>query len=225
MRWSAVCYGWWIVVSYQVVESADGYGVTAEHVYYGGQELLNTVNTLINNVLLAKSIPPAMKLGILNPIFKNRGSHKESVNYRWITITPVLTRLLETVLKLRIQSTLLSNQITSKEDSPKIRQRWTLHCCLKNSSVTAKTSVNLHILLLWTQNQLSMWLFTPTWWGSSITAGYRTMNGWSLIVFIENLWRQWSGRENFLNLMLTSRVCARAVSWVLFCIKFTTTTS
>ena len=59
-------------------KAADVYGVTAEHIYYGGQELLTVVKTIINNFLLAKDDPPAMKLGILNPIFKNKANTKES---------------------------------------------------------------------------------------------------------------------------------------------------
>ena len=51
-------------------KAADGYGVTAEHVYHGGQDLLNIVVSLINNVLLAKDVPSSLKLGILNPILR-----------------------------------------------------------------------------------------------------------------------------------------------------------
>ena len=40
-------------------KATDVYGVTAEHVYYGGQE------------------PPALKLGILNPIFKKKKKKKK----------------------------------------------------------------------------------------------------------------------------------------------------
>ena len=38
-------------------KAADVHGVTAEHIYYGGQELLSVVKTLINNILLAKDVP------------------------------------------------------------------------------------------------------------------------------------------------------------------------
>ena len=77
------------------------YGVTAEHI---------CVQTLINNILFNKEIPSSMKLGILHPIFKNKGNCKESQNYRGITITPVLNRLLEAVLKFRIKSVILEKQ-------------------------------------------------------------------------------------------------------------------
>ena len=91
-------------------KAADGYGVTAEHVYHGGQDLLKVVKSLINNILLAKDVPSSLKLGILNPIFKNKGSQRESQNYRGITITPVLTRLIESVIKSRIEFKLLQQQ-------------------------------------------------------------------------------------------------------------------
>ena len=47
---------------------------------------------------------------MLNPIFKNKGSSKVSQNYRGITITPVLTKILETILKARIQPILMERQ-------------------------------------------------------------------------------------------------------------------
>ena len=43
-------------------------------------------------------------------MFKNKGDRRESQNYRGITITPVLTRLIEAVLKSRIKLKLLSQQ-------------------------------------------------------------------------------------------------------------------
>ena len=91
-------------------KAPDVYGVAAEHVYYGGQEMLNIIKKLINDILLNHEVPISMKLGILNPIYKNKGSCRESQNYRGITITPVLTRILEATLKARINPTLLSHQ-------------------------------------------------------------------------------------------------------------------
>ena len=60
--------------------------------------------------MLDKSVPNSLKLGILNPILKNKGNHKDSKNYCEITITPVLTRLLEVILKSRIKPILLKKQ-------------------------------------------------------------------------------------------------------------------
>ena len=60
---------------------------------------MDILKLLMNLILLDKNAPNSLKLGIPNPIFKNKGSHKDSQNYRGITITPVLTRLLEVILK------------------------------------------------------------------------------------------------------------------------------
>ena len=91
-------------------KAPDIYGVAAEHVYFGGQTILDIIKTLINYVLLNHEVPVNMILGVLNPIFKNKGSCRESQNYRDITITPVLTRILEATLKARINPIFLSQQ-------------------------------------------------------------------------------------------------------------------
>ena len=91
-------------------KAPDAFGVTAEHIYYGGRDVINSVKFLINSVLFNKEVPSDMKLGVLNPIFKNKGSSKDSQNYRGITITPVLTKILETILKARIQPILMERQ-------------------------------------------------------------------------------------------------------------------
>ena len=42
-------------------KAPGGYGVTAEHVYYGGQTILSVVKSLINNILLNKSVPESLR--------------------------------------------------------------------------------------------------------------------------------------------------------------------
>ena len=91
-------------------KAPDVYGVNVEHLVFGGQNLMDLLKSLMNRILLDKSVPNSLKLGILNPIFKNKGSRKDSQNYRGITITPVLTRLLEVILKNRIKPILLEKQ-------------------------------------------------------------------------------------------------------------------
>lgn len=54
-------------------KAPDEYGVTAEQVYYGGQIKESVVKSLINNILLNKSVLESLILGILNFILKNKG--------------------------------------------------------------------------------------------------------------------------------------------------------
>ena len=78
--------------------------------FYGGQNTLDIVKVLMNCILFEGNAPVSLKLGILNPVFKNKSSHKDSQNYRGITITLALTRLLDAILKTRIKSTLMNKQ-------------------------------------------------------------------------------------------------------------------
>ena len=43
-------------------------------------------------------VPDCLKIGLISPIFKNKGSNKESKNYRGITVTPTLSKILELLL-------------------------------------------------------------------------------------------------------------------------------
>jgi hypothetical protein len=44
-----------------------------------------------------------LKVGTLTPIYKNKGLMTESKNSREITITPPLSKIIETILKFRIK--------------------------------------------------------------------------------------------------------------------------
>lgn len=48
-------------------------------------------------------LPNSLKLGLLTPIFKKKGSNLDAKNYRGITILPILSKLLECILRDRIK--------------------------------------------------------------------------------------------------------------------------
>lgn len=60
-------------------------------------------------------IPDDQKIGLLIPIFKNKGSVKDSKNYQGIIITPTMSKLVEAVIKIRI------NPIVIKYQNPQQR--------------------------------------------------------------------------------------------------------
>ena len=57
----------------------------------------------MNNILFKGNIPDIMKEGVLTPVFKKKGSSTDSRNYRGITVTPTISKLLECIIKRRIQ--------------------------------------------------------------------------------------------------------------------------
>ena len=84
-------------------KAPDYHGVQAEHILYGGEELLQYLTLLVNCIFDQGKITDALKIGVLTPVFKNKGSNKDAKNYRGITILPIITKIVETLLRNRIQ--------------------------------------------------------------------------------------------------------------------------
>jgi len=55
-----------------------------------------------------------LKLGLLTPIFKNKGVRQQAINYRGITVLPVISKIEETVIKFRTQKHVLESQNKSQ---------------------------------------------------------------------------------------------------------------
>ena len=80
-------------------KSADIYNVSVEHLVHV-EDVISPVMTLLLNKLLALGkVPDSLKLGVLTPVFKKKGSNLNAKNYRGITVTPILLKVLESVLR------------------------------------------------------------------------------------------------------------------------------
>lgn len=90
-------------------KAADINGLTVKHILYGGDELQN-VASVIQQIFDQECIPESLKQGLLTLVYKNKGSNKDAKNYRGITITPVLSKIIEVLLKNRIQDVILKHQ-------------------------------------------------------------------------------------------------------------------
>jgi hypothetical protein len=60
----------------------DIYGLSIENIIYAGEEFLHHLLDLINNIIAQNSIPELVKVGLLSPIYKNKGEKNDSKNYR-----------------------------------------------------------------------------------------------------------------------------------------------
>jgi hypothetical protein len=56
-------------------------------------------------------------MGLLTPVFKNKGTRQQAINYRGITVLPVIGKIMETVIKCRTNNRVLETQIRDKEAS------------------------------------------------------------------------------------------------------------
>ena len=90
-------------------KAADYIGLQAEHLKYGGEPMLAILRLLINQIFSMKHIPESLKIGTISPIFK-KGDNKEPDNYRGITVTPILLKVIEHVLNRRHKHILYSTQ-------------------------------------------------------------------------------------------------------------------
>jgi hypothetical protein len=80
-------------------KSPDYYGITAEHLKFAGEGIIPEVTHLLNCLLRLRRIPDIMKIGVVTPIFKKKKDKSLPTNYRGITVTPVILKLIETVLR------------------------------------------------------------------------------------------------------------------------------
>ena len=59
-------------------KSEDIYGLSIENIIYAGEEFLHHLLDLINNIIAQDSIPELVKVGLLSPIYKNKGDKNDS---------------------------------------------------------------------------------------------------------------------------------------------------
>ena len=90
-------------------KAADVLKLTSEHFKLSIGVLDKFLLDLLNYMVRQSHISPILKEGILSPIFK-KGDKSNPSNYRGITVTPVILKILEHVLNERHNQILLDSQ-------------------------------------------------------------------------------------------------------------------
>ena len=81
-------------------KSADEDSISAEHLQNAPLNLLVRLTALFNMMLRHAFVPKQFRFGFMVPIVKDQqGNHSDIANYRGITISPVISKLFEHVLK------------------------------------------------------------------------------------------------------------------------------
>ena len=92
-------------------------GVSPEHLRFSGQVFQNWLCQIYNHICQHEEIPKCFKHGIIIPVFKGKGRDPLlKKNYRGITLTSVLDKVLEIALMQRI------TPILDVADIPQISQ-------------------------------------------------------------------------------------------------------
>jgi hypothetical protein len=79
-------------------KAPDEYGISAEHLKLAADTVAPIIQTLIEKIVADGSIPEQLKNGIITPVYKNKGSSKMADNYRRITVTSMIGKVLELVM-------------------------------------------------------------------------------------------------------------------------------
>ena len=108
-------------------KAVDIMGLTSEHFKLAGQEVYEYLICFLNYLIASKSIASVLKEGILTPIFK-KGDPSNPGNYRGITVTPVILKILEHIINAR------HNQIFQDTQS-RLQKGFTAGCSSLNAAL------------------------------------------------------------------------------------------
>jgi hypothetical protein len=97
------------IISLNKNKEEDAFGLAAEHLVNAGDCILETVASIINAIMSSGRVPSCLKEGIITPVFKNKGSKFDAKNYRGITITPVVMKVLEALLSTVVRHIVVLN--------------------------------------------------------------------------------------------------------------------
>jgi hypothetical protein len=92
------------------LEDCSEFGNFVITLIYGGTKLRDFIFQTVNASFEHCHVSDILKIGTLTPIFKNKGNILNSKNYRGITITPTISEIIETILKIRINTVILDVQ-------------------------------------------------------------------------------------------------------------------
>ena len=91
------------VKSLKAGKAAGPDGVTAEHIKYGGISLTKWLQKIFNRIIALEEIPLCLKEGNIIPVYKAKGKDSLMVgSYRGITLSSVLSKLLESIILKRL---------------------------------------------------------------------------------------------------------------------------
>ena len=91
------------VKSLKAGKTAGPDGVTAEHIKYGGISLTKWLEKIFNRIIALEEIPLCLKESTIIPVYKAKGKDPLMVgSYRGITLSSVLSKLLESIILKRL---------------------------------------------------------------------------------------------------------------------------
>jgi hypothetical protein len=79
-------------------KAQDEFGIKAEHLKLAGAAVPTFLTNVFNQIISNGSVPEILQNGIIHPVFKKKNPRCDPGNYRGITITPIVGKLLDIIL-------------------------------------------------------------------------------------------------------------------------------
>lgn len=96
--------------------TATGYDeIQTKTIKYCQDELILNIRNLINTSLICGEVPEGLKISKVIPIYKGDGDKNEVCNYRPISISSILSKLLETYINNQLSNYLSKNNLMDKQ--------------------------------------------------------------------------------------------------------------
>ena len=72
-------------------KAADAMGITADHFVYAEDLIIDNLCLIINKLFESGQVTDSMKISLITPVFKKKGSNIDSKTYRGINVIPIIT--------------------------------------------------------------------------------------------------------------------------------------
>ena len=130
-------------------KAPDEFSITAEHLKYGRNKLLNLLVKIMNFTFENLSIVPCLKSGVACPILAKRKRKHDPISYRKNTIITLLGKIIEKI-HLNLNSVNVSNQQNRLQKGfTRGEMPITAGLILSELMIEARNSKTPYILLLW----------------------------------------------------------------------------
>ena len=87
-----------IISSFKNRKAKDTFDLVAENLKLAPEVIADFLTPVINNIILTGKIPDQLKEGLVHPIHKKGKPKQDPGNYRGITITPVIMKIIDTII-------------------------------------------------------------------------------------------------------------------------------
>ncbi|KAK3102935.1 hypothetical protein FSP39_015085 [Pinctada imbricata] len=85
-------------------KASDEYGLSAEHIKFAGEPLVDVLTDLFNQILKEGNIPDIFKTGYITPVFKKGKNVSKVESNRGITVASIFGKIFEKLLLVRFSA-------------------------------------------------------------------------------------------------------------------------